>query len=48
MCYIKNDDFFWLIFFFIEILNMKLVFFLYIICKKIFEIMFNYKEDKLI
>lgn len=48
MCHIKNDDFSWLIFFFIEILNMKLVSFLHIICKKILEIMFNHKEDKLI
>lgn len=48
MCHIKNDDFSWLIFFFIEILNMKLVSFLHIIFKKILEIMFNHKEDKLI
>lgn len=48
MCHIKNDDFSCLIFFFIEILNMKLVSFLHIICKKILEIMFNHKEDKLI
>lgn len=50
MCYIKNDDFFCLILF---VWNFKYeigIFFTFknIICKKVFEIMFNYKEDKLI